>query len=237
MTEMRAIILAGGKGTRLRPVSDYVPKPLVPIAKDTTILGVLLKQLATQGFSHVTLAINHMADQVRAYAGDGKSWGLVIDYVEENKPLHTIGPLTLIEDMPEHVLVVNGDTLTNLNYADFLRTHAASNKDISVVVQKREMHIDFGVLTFDPQTQILTDFQEKPVHTAHVSIGVNCIRRSVIESLPKGEWYGFDSLMKDSLAQGRDVRIHPHEGFWMDVGRPEDYRYVIENYEQLEKLL
>jgi NDP-sugar pyrophosphorylase family protein len=233
---MRAVILAGGKGTRLRPYTVAIPKPLVPVSGDTPILSVLLKQLKKNGFNHVTLAVSHMAEIIMAYAGDGSKWGLKIDYSIEKEQLHTIGALTIIKDLPEHFLVVNGDTLTDLHYGEFLKEHTRRGNDISVAAKKREVKIDFGVLSFD-KNQLLTDFTEKPTHVAHVAMGVNCFSSSVIESLNKGEWYGFDDLMKDSLKQGRKVLVKPHDGFWIDIGRPEDYQYAVDHDEDIQKFL
>lgn len=234
---MRAVILAGGKGTRLRPYTVAIPKPLVPLNDETPIMGVVIKQLKNCGFDHITVAVNHMADIVMAYAGNGSRWGVKVDYSREEKPLHTIGALTLVPDLPEHFLVINGDTLTDLNYGSFLREHMHHNSDISVAAKKREVKIDFGVLSFDEEGRHLTAFEEKPSHHSHVAMGVNAFSRRAIERLPRGEWYGFDDLMRESLAGGQKVRVHPHEGFWLDIGRPEDYHYAVENYDDIAKLL
>ena len=233
---MRAVILAGGKGTRLRPYTISIPKPLVPITGDAPILSILIEQLKRNGFDHITLAINHMADIIMSYAGDGSRWGVKIDYSREEDPLHTIGALTIVPDLPEHFLVVNGDTLTDLNYGDFLKEHMQRDNDVSVSVKNREVKIDFGVLTFD-ENQNLTGFQEKPKHTSYVAMGANCFSRRVIESLPKAQWYGFDDLMRDRLAQNKKVWAYKHDGFWLDIGRPEDYQYAVENYDEIHKLI
>lgn len=233
----RAIILAGGKGTRLKPYTDTIPKPLVPIAHETPILAVIIRQLAKQGFERVTLAVNHGADLIISHFGDGSAFGIPIDYVRETEPLHTIGPLTLVPDLPDHFLVLNGDTLTDLDYAAFLDEHRARGNDISVSAKARDVKIDFGVLSFDSESGALTSFEEKPTHQSYVAMGVNCFSRSVIESLPRGKWYGFDDLLHDSLMQGRKVWVRPHAGFWIDIGRPEDYRWVVEHYDEISPLL
>lgn len=228
--------MAGGKGTRLRPYTDTVPKPLVLIAEGRPILDVIISQLVKHGFTHITLAVNHQEELIMAYCGDGSKWGIVVDYVHEPEALHTIGPLTLITDLPEHFLVMNGDTLTDLDYGAFLREHMRENAAVSVAAKKREVKIDFGVLDLDGD-KVLTGFTEKPTHIAHVAMGVNALNRSVVESLTKGKWYGFDDLMRDSLASKRKVKVRPHDGFWIDIGRPEDYRYAVEHFEEIQKLL
>ena len=116
---MRAIILAGGKGTRLRPYTYSLPKPLMPIGGEMPILEVILKQLKNHGFREVTITVNYMAKIIQAFFGDGKEWGLKIDYSLEQKPLGTVGPLTLIDNLPETFLVMNGDLLTDLNYKEY----------------------------------------------------------------------------------------------------------------------
>jgi len=233
---MRAVILAGGKGTRLMPHTERVPKPLVEIGENQTILGVLLTQLASQGFTHITLAVNHLADMIAEYAGDGSKWGVKIDYSRETEPLHTIGPLTLIPDLPDDFLVINGDTLADINYGDFLREHIARKDPVTIAINKREMRHEFGVVEFDTNSK-LTAFKEKPLHTVYVSIGVNCISRSVIEQIPPGSRYGFDDLLCDSLAHKHQVHVYEHTGFWLDIGRPADYMYVVENYDEIRTVL
>lgn len=226
---MRAVILAGGKGTRLRPYTIAIPKPLVPIVDDTPILGVLLGQLKKQDFTHVTLAVSHMADIIKSYAGDGSKWGLKIDYSLETEPLHTTGALTLIPDLPEHFLVINGDTLSDMDYGQFLKDHAKHDTLLSVAVKKREVKMDFGVVEFD-ENNYLTAFKEKPTTTSYVAMGANCFSKKLIdEQVPKNTWYGFDRLLLDCLEHNRKVSTYEHGGFWIDIGRPEDYQYVVEN--------
>jgi NDP-sugar pyrophosphorylase family protein len=142
---MRAIILAGGKGTRLRPYTLALPKPLVPVG-DRAILDIVLTQLARAGVRHVTMAVSHLAHLIMAYFGDGQRWGLKIDYSLEDKPLSTIAPLKLIGDLPEHFLVMNGDILTDLDFAALYARHVAGGADITVATFQRDSRIDFGVL-------------------------------------------------------------------------------------------
>jgi NDP-mannose synthase len=233
---MRAVILAGGKGTRLRPYTTLIPKPMVPLGGKMSILEVVLKQLAKAGFTHVTLAVNHLAHLIMAYFGDGHRWGIKIDYSLEDTPLSTIGPLTLIEDLPENFLVMNGDILCDLDYANFFASHVQANADVSVSVYKRETKIDFGVLKFGAD-KILKEFIEKPVYSFDVSMGIYCLARRTIEQIPKGAVYGFDNLMLDGIKNHSDIKINPFDGYWLDIGRPDDYEYADQNFEMLiEKL-
>jgi NDP-sugar pyrophosphorylase family protein len=233
---MRAVILAGGKGTRLRPYTTTIPKPLVPIGGDKPILEIVINQLAQNGYVHITLAVNHMANIIRAFFGDGSKWGVRIDYSLEDKPLSTIGPLTLIQDLPENFLVMNGDILCDMNYKDFLISHIASFCDVTVATYKRDAKIDFGVIRYD-NNNMITEFIEKPFYHFDVSMGIYSLNRRVIEELPKGEAYGFDELIIDGLRNKLKLVAYPFDGFWLDIGRPDDYDYCNENYDSIKDKL
>jgi NDP-sugar pyrophosphorylase family protein len=233
---MRAIILAGGKGTRLRPYTTLIPKPLVPLGGKYSILEIIIMQLAKAGVTHVTLAVNHLSHLIVSYFGDGSRFGVKIDYSLEENELSTIGPLTLIDDLPENFLVMNGDILCNLDYRAFFKGHVDSGSQVSVSAYKREVKIDFGVLRYDENSH-LTEFQEKPSYHFDVSMGIYCINRSVIEALPRGVPYGFDNLMLDGIKYKRRVDIRPFSGYWLDIGRPDDYQYADDNFVELSEKL
>ena len=230
---MRAIILAGGKGTRLRPYTITLPKPLVPVGGDMPIIEVIIRQLAKAGFTRLTFAVNHKANLIRAFCGDGSQWGLAIDYSLEESPLSTIGPLTLIDDLPDHFLVMNGDLLCDLDYRAFLEHHIRSGNEITVSTYKRSVNSDFGVLKVDACGAV-SGFEEKPVFHFDVSMGVYCISRSVIGRLEKGAPYGFDNLMLDAIRDGLRLEALPFDGFWLDIGRPEDYDLANQEFARLK---
>ncbi|TAF63622.1 MAG: nucleotidyltransferase family protein [Cytophagales bacterium] len=233
---MRAIILAGGKGTRLKPFTTTMPKPLVPIGDKMPILEIIIKQLINADCKHITIALNHMANYIRAFCGDGSQWGITIDYSQEQKPLSTIGPLTLIDDLPDDFLVMNGDILCDLDYKAFFQHHCQQKNDVSVSVFKREVNIDFGVLEYD-ENQIINTFLEKPTYHFEVSMGIYCLSKKVVANLPKNEFYGFDHLMLDGIKNQKKMQAVPFKGFWLDIGRPSDYDYANENHvEILQKL-
>lgn len=234
---MRAVILAGGRGTRLRPFTTLIPKPLVPLGGRYSILEIVLMQLARSGFTHVTLAVNHLSNLIKAYFGEGSRFNLTIDYSLEDAPLSTIGPLTLIDDLPETFLVMNGDILCDLDFAAFLREHRESGSEVSVSAYRREVKVDFGVLQYDPENFALRAFVEKPNYVFDVSMGIYCINRDVIRRLPRGQPYGFDNLMLDSIKNGAKVRIRPFGGYWLDIGRPDDYSHADENFPELARRL
>jgi NDP-sugar pyrophosphorylase family protein len=219
---MHAVILAGGKGVRLRPYTTALPKPLMPIGDNHSILQIVLDQLASYGFTSVTLAINHLGPLIRAFVGDGARWGLSIDYVEEDKPLSTIGPLFgLKHRLPDDFLVMNGDILTDLNYAGLLGAHLLAGGPLTVATAAQTHRIEFGVL--DVEDGQIVGFREKPVLSYPVSMGVYGMSRKALAPYPPGLPFGFDQLVLDLLARGEHPATYPFEGFWLDIGRPEDY--------------
>ncbi len=225
----RAIILAGGRGTRLRPYTVVLPKPLMPIG-DYPILEVIVKQLAYQGFTKITMAVNHQADIIKAFFGDGSKWGIRIDYSLEDQPLGTMGPLKILHDLPDNFLVMNGDILTDLNFRDFFEHHLKRQNLFTISSYKRDIRSEYGVLETD-DTNSLTGFREKPVITYDVSMGVYMVNREALNFIPHKEAYGFDQLMLDMIAAKRSVAVKAHTGYWLDVGRPEDYAQAIDDFE------
>jgi NDP-mannose synthase len=226
----RALILAGGMGTRLRPYTVVLPKPLMPIGQ-YPILEVVVRQLARHGFRHVTMAVNHQADLTKAFFGDGARWGLEIDYSLESMPLGTIGPLRLVQDLPEQFLLMNGDVLTDLNFREFFDAHASTGRLFTIAAAPRTHVVDYGVLEVDSENR-LRRFDEKPAHRYLVSMGVYAVRRSLVEGVPPDVKYGFDDLMRDMLARGEPVHVEPYGGYWLDIGRPSDYERAIDEFEQ-----
>ena len=225
----RAIILAGGLGTRLRPYTVVLPKPLMPVGEHP-ILEVIVRQLSRAGFHHLTFAVNHQAELIKAYFGDGSRWEVTIDYSLETTPLSTVGPLTLLPDLPEHFLFMNGDVLTDLDFRRFFETHVAERRSFTIAAARRRNQIDYGVLHVDGSSS-LTAFEEKPVSDYLVSMGVYAASRELIQGIPPGIRYGFDNLMNDMLSRNRTVHVHPHDGYWKDIGRPDDYVQAIEDFE------
>lgn len=228
---MRAVILAGGKGQRLRPYTTVLPKPLMPIG-DMPILEVVLRQLKRAGVSHVTMAVGHLAELLEAFFGDGRRLGLKIDYSFEASPLGTVGPLTLIPSLADEsdFLMMNGDVLTTLDYADLIARHRAGGAEVTIATYKREVKIDFGVIETDSQG-LLTGYVEKPRFDYRVSMGVYCFDARVLGGLAKGGYCDFPDLVKQLLAQGRKVASYPFDGYWLDIGRPDDYATAIDEFE------
>jgi len=198
---------------------------------DCPILEVIVKQLALHHFTHITMAVNHQANLIKAFFGDGERWGVRIDYSLESRSLSTIAPLSLIPDLPEDFVLLNGDVLTDLNFEQLLENHVAERGLFTIAASKRTHTIDYGVLHIDEDHR-LTGFSEKPSVTYLVSMGIYAVNRSVLSFVPPDQPYGFDTLMLDLLARGQRVRVELHGGYWLDIGRPDDYAQAIEDFDQ-----
>lgn len=225
-----AIILAGGKGTRLKPYTVALPKPLVPIGR-YPILEIIMRQLVYHGFERATLTVNHQADIIQAYFGNGSKWGIDINYSFEEKPMNTMGPLTLINDLPDHFLVMNGDVLTNLNYVDFFNDHLRQNNIFTISGVRRSIVNEFGVLELGDDGY-LSGFQEKPKVDFMVSMGVYMVRKDILKYIPRNTSFGFDQLTLKLLNLEEKVRVKLFDGYWLDIGRPEDYETAVNEFEQ-----
>ena len=226
---MQAVILAGGKGTRLRPYTVSLPKPLVPIG-DYPILEIILRQLARVGFKRVTISTGHLAELIEAYFRDGSRWNIEIDYVREHVPLNTAGALKLISNYDDNFLVVNGDTLTTLNYADFLRRHISVKASVTIGTKLRESKIDFGVVETNDDG-FLTGYREKPIYTFPVSMGIYCLSKTCIGLIQPGESLGMPDLFLRVLKTGGKVFCAKTDCYWLDIGRVDDYERAQEEFE------
>jgi NDP-sugar pyrophosphorylase family protein len=230
----RAVVLAGGQGSRLRPYTVVLPKPLMPIG-DYPILEVILRQLAGHGFNHVTLAVNYQAEIVRAFCGDGSRWGIRIDYSLETVPLSTIAPLRLIRDLPENFLLMNGDVLTDLSMGKLYEEHVSQKRRFTIAASQRMNTVDYGVLHASENR--LTGFEEKPRLQYLVSMGIYILNRSVLNHVPAEQKYGFDNLMLDMLAHNEPVYVERYPGYWLDIGRVDDYMRAVEEFDVRRKQL
>lgn len=233
---MHAVILAGGKGVRLRPYTTRLPKPLVPIGDEFSILEIVMSQLAQRGFDRVTLAIGYLGHLIRSYVGDGSRWGITVDYTTEDSPLGTIGPvLQILDRLPEHFLVMNGDILTDLDYADLLANHRDSGAPLTVATYRRCVKIDFGVLTTERGRVV--EFTEKPRIDYQVSMGVYGVSKRALAGYTAGAPLGFDELVLDLLTGLRPPGEYPFSGYWLDIGRPDDYDRANAEFDEIRPLL
>ncbi|MCC5876920.1 MAG: nucleotidyltransferase family protein [Candidatus Sumerlaeia bacterium] len=223
-----AVILAGGKGMRLRPYTTILPKPLLPVG-DRPILHRVIAMLADAGFRDLTISVGHLAELIMAFFGDGAKYGLNIKYAIEDQPLGTIGPLRHIEGLGENFLVMNGDVLTDLDPNILWKSHMESGSLLTIATYQREECIDFGVLDRSEENRI-TAFREKPRIPYEVSMGVYVLNRGCLDFVPEDRPFGFDELVLALLAAGAPVRGHLHRGKWLDLGRPGDYEKATEQW-------
>ena len=226
---MKAVILAGGKGSRLAPYTTVLPKPLMPIV-DMPILEIVLNQLKRCGFTDIVIAVGHLASLIKAYFGDGSGLGVRIEYVLEGAPLGTAGPLGNIESLEETFLVMNGDILTDLDYAELVNHHRGGGSIMTIATHKRTVKIDFGVLETDGG--FVMKYIEKPTLNYLVSMGVYVMEPAVRDHIKKGEYLDLPDLVRLLLAAGEKVRAYPFEGRWLDIGRQEDFMEAQARFEE-----
>ena len=222
MAELKAVIQAGGRGTRLAPYSTVLPKALMPVGEET-VIDHLLNQLRDAGVGEVMITVNKFGPLIRSYCGDGSRWGLEIDYVTEDVPLGTIGALNLLRDrLDGPFFVANSDVYTDLELKDLLAAHTSGDSQVTVVVTRQRVDIAYGVL--DHEAGRLRQFREKPSQEYSVSTGIYCMSPGVYEFIPPTGAFGFDRLMRAMLDRGAPVGVHEHLGSWIDIGRVEDLR-------------
>lgn len=231
--DIRVVILAGGKGTRLKPYTTVFPKPLMPIG-DMPILEVVLRQLKYFGFRKITISVNHLADLIQTFFGNGSKLGLSITYCMEDTPLGTAGSISLVHDITENFLVMNGDLLTTIDYSAMIKSHISSGAAATIGVFPREAKIDFGVLELGSKGELL-QYKEKPKFEFLVSMGVNAFHKSVLEFIPKDKYLDIPTLMMNLKEAGKSVLTFRSECEWLDIGRPDDYEKATEEFERSMK--
>ncbi|CAM8387231.1 GCD1 Nucleoside-diphosphate-sugar pyrophosphorylase involved in lipopolysaccharide biosynthesis/translation initiation factor 2B, gamma/epsilon subunits (eIF-2Bgamma/eIF-2Bepsilon) [Candidatus Methylopumilus planktonicus] len=218
-----AVILCGGKGERLKPYSISFPKSLMPVG-EYCVLEIIIMQLAKNGFKNIILAVSHQAGIIKAFFGCGKKHGVKITYVLEKVPLGTIGPLKNIKSLPKYFLVMNGDVLTDLDFSDFFKGHVLSNSLMTVSTIKKSYQIDYGVI--HSSSEIIKMFTEKPKITHDVSMGIYAMQKDSLKYIPKNKSFGFDSMINTLLKQNIKIYSKNHNGFWLDIGKPDDYLFI-----------
>lgn len=232
---MKAMVLAGGLGTRLEPYTTVLPKPLMPIG-DKPILDIVIRQLKHHGFNHVILAVNHMAELLMSYFGEGERLGVKIDYSREEYPLGTAGPIKLLPDLEDSLLVMNGDVLTDLDFGRMMASHQAGNAIATMSVCPRTVETNLGVVEFD-EKHSLTNYIEKPSQSYWVSMGIYIFEPRTLGFIPPDQRFDLPDLMNLLMSAGETINCYPHEGYWQDIGRIEDYQKAQADFEKLSSHL
>lgn len=233
---MKAVILAGGKGTRLAPYTKILPKPLMPVG-EMPILEVIVRQLRRAGVDEIVLTVGHLAELLRAFFGDGSHFGLKIRYSFEEQPLGTAGPLALVDGLDETFLVMNGDVLTDLNIRDLVQFHKEMAASATIAMHQRKVKIDLGVILCDGGERVV-GYIEKPTYDYRVSMGVYVFEPRVLNFIPRGKYLDFPNLVHKLLGEGEKVVGYLFNGYWQDLGRPDDYEQAAVDFNNLrEKFL
>ena len=225
---MQAVILAGGKGTRLRPYTTVLPKPMMPVG-EKPILEIIVGQLAAAGVRKIVISVGYLSGIIQAYFGDGSKFGVEIDYFVESEPLGTAGCLSLIPGLEDRFIVMNGDILTDLDVAGLLDHHEKSGKRVTICSYRKDVTISLGVLEIGDG--VVRDYIEKPTYSFAVSMGMYVMERGVIEHIPRGEYFDLPSLIKKLISIDETVNVFRFEGEWHDIGREEDYKAVLEAFD------
>lgn len=232
---MKAVILAGGRGVRLRPYTTTIPKPLMPLG-DEAILDAVLRQLARHGFEEAVLAVGYQAELIMAYVGDGARRGIPVRYAREDVPLGTAGALGTVEGLTDPFLVMNGDVLADIDFGALRAAHDASGAVATVVGAPRDIRIDLGVLEADPEGWV-TGYTEKPTYHFLASAGIYVLDPTVRSHIPRGQPFDLPDLVLALIAAGQKVRTHLHRGYWLDIGRHDDYERAQRDFDELRRAI
>jgi NDP-sugar pyrophosphorylase family protein len=227
-----AVVLAGGKGTRLRPFTHVLPKPLLPI-DERPILDVVLTRLAADGCARATIAVGYLGHLIELYCGTGERWSLELGYFHEETPLGTVGALGLIEGLGDApFIVMNGDVLSDISFSELIDNHKQSGAELTIASFQRTVRDELGIIEADDQDRLLA-YHEKPEHEYLVSMGIYVVEPSAVDLIPVGERMDFPDLVQAMIERGRAVHVHRHAGYWLDLGRPDDYTRANEEFETI----
>lgn len=228
---MKAVVMAGGKGARLAPYTKILPKPLMPIG-EMPILEVLIRQMKAAGVEDIFLTVGHLSGLLKAFFQDGEQWGLKIHYCYEDFPLGTVGSLANISDLDDTFLMTNGDVLTTLDFKTLVAYHKSQGAMATIAMHRRKVKIDFGVLQMDGGT-LITGILEKPTYEYLVSMGIYVFQPDVIRYIPKDQYLDFPDLIISLIAAGEKVAGYPFDGYWQDLGRPDDYEQATIDFDNM----
>lgn len=232
----RAVILAGGRGSRLQPYTTVLPKPLLPVG-DRAILDVVVRQLGASGFGDLVLAVGYLSHLIESVFKDGSEFDVSIDYHYETAPLGTAGPLATIPDLDSTFLVMNGDVLTTLDYDELYRAHREAGNALTIATHRRVIETDYGVLHLDDESgsaHRVTGFEEKPEIPYIVSMGVYIAEPAVRSFIPQNQKTDIPDVIHSLTEAGERVGSFLFDGFWLDIGRHDDYEKVISEFDSLK---
>lgn len=228
-----AVLMAGGKGKRLLPLTANTPKPLLKVG-DKPIIEHNIDRLLQFGIKNINISINYLGDQLEAYFNNGSEKKARIKYLREDKPLGTIGSILLVDNFAhDDILVMNSDLLTNIDYADFYTTFKEANADMAVAATSYHVDVPYAVLEVDGKN-LATSLKEKPRYTYYSNAGIYFLKKEVLEMIPSGEYFDITDLMEAILAQQKKLITYPITGYWLDIGKPEDYKQAQEDIKHIK---
>ena len=228
-----AVLMAGGEGKRLRPLTETTPKPLLKVG-DKPIIEYNIDRLANVGIENIYLSINYLGEQLEAYFGNGSSKNIKVDYLREEKPLGTIGSVLLVEEFEhEDVLVMNSDLLTNIDFADFYKSFKDSGADMAVAATSYHVDVPYAVLETDENQNVKT-LKEKPRYTYFSNAGIYIIKKKLLSMIPKGEFYDITDLMEKVIEMDHKLITYPINGYWLDIGKHEDFKKAQEDIKHIK---
>lgn len=231
---MDALVMTGGKGTRMSPLTHVLPKGLLPVG-GKPILETIVNQLAFYGFRRITFSCGYLAPLIRTYFGNGEQWDVSLSYIVEEKPLGTIGALRLLPRWKGPLLVLNCDVLTTLNFSQLRQFHCERNSWLTVATQQSRIPIRLGVL--ETEGDNVKRFVEKPHHKATVSMGIYMMNAEVLPFIPEGRFFDTPDLIRALLASGHPVLHYANDAYWLDIGKPDDYHRANDEYPRIEHRL
>lgn len=227
---MKAVILAGGLGTRLKPFTEVIPKPLLPIG-ESSVMEIQIQSLKRHGISDIFVATNHMAEYVEAFLGNGSKYGVRLHFSKEKIPLGTCGPVSLLrEQLTEPFVLMNGDVLTTLDFTK--AAHFAENIDANLVVMTKEIIQPFHFGKIHSEGDYITRVEEKPDLDFEILAGIYIFKPDIFEIIPRDTYYGMDTLIKDMIARQWKIAKYPIREYWLDIGRMGDYEVAQQAYRE-----
>ena len=228
-----AVLMAGGEGKRLRPLTENTPKPLLKVG-GKPIIEYNIDRLAQVGVANIYLSINYLGEQLEAYFEDGSSKNIKIDYLREQKPLGTIGSVLLVEEFQhEDILVMNSDLLTNIDFADFYKSFKDANADMAVAATSYHVDVPYAVLETDENQNVKT-LKEKPRYTYFSNAGIYIIKKKLLNMIPEGEFYDITDLMEKVIEMNYKLITYPINGYWLDIGKHEDFKKAQEDIKHIK---
>jgi NDP-mannose synthase len=225
LDRMKAVVLAGGRGTRLAPYTSVLPKPLMPVG-DRSILEIVVEQLEESGIVEINFCVGYLSHLIQAVFDNRRNGHVNIEYVHEQDALGTAAPLRLVEGLDDTFLVMNGDVLTTLDYRDLVSYHRAQGNTMTIATHERTVKVDYGILHLDVR-QRLQDFEEKPEFVNLVSMGIYVMEPEVLEHIPAGRHFDFPELVDSLLKAGIPTGAYRYDGPWFDIGRHDDYERAV----------